>query len=124
MTPTRPLIADLAIPAPVPLRGMERDLALALPPSTVREVCEQAFIRYRVSGGNPPHIVIWSIPHHGYTLTDSGLTWYAVSDLGLPSTEQERALRILEILAYGFQDYFARESVCGRGLFICPPSTT
>lgn len=38
----------------------------------------------------------------------------------LPQQNPHRALRVLEILAYGFQDYFARESVCGRGYFVYP----
>jgi hypothetical protein len=45
---------------------------------------------------------------------------YGVARTGLPQASGQRALRILEILAYGFNDYAVRESVRGRGPFVYP----
>ena len=115
-----PCGADLEIPLPLPLGGMERIKAMRLRPRTIAEVCSEAAVRCRVTGGPTPRVVLWNSPHHGYTVDHTGMPFYAVSKIGLPQRKQQRALKILEILAYGFQDYMARESVCGRGFFIYP----
>ncbi|MDP1830500.1 MAG: hypothetical protein Q8K67_00435 [Geothrix sp.] len=115
-----PCGADLEIPSPLPLGGVERARALRLRARTIVEVCFEAGVRCRVTGGPAPHLVLWDSPHHGYTVDDAGMPFYAVSRIGLPQRKQPRALKILEILAYGFQDYIARASVCGRGFFIYP----
>lgn len=115
-----PCAADLAIPSPLPLGGEDRAKALRLRTRTVADVCREAAVRCRVTGGPTPHLVLWDAPLHGYTVDKEGMPLYAVSKTGLPQRKQQRALKILEILAYGFQDYIARESVCGRGFFIYP----
>lgn len=110
--------ADLSIPSPLALRGDARLRALrSRDRRTVAELCAQAGVRYRVSGGRPPLVILWDHPS-GRTVTETGETLYAVDCGGLPQQHPQRALRVLEILAYGFQDYFARESVCGRGFFV------
>ncbi|MHB8178970.1 MAG: hypothetical protein ACYDA5_11820 [Vulcanimicrobiaceae bacterium] len=112
--------ADLGISAPRVMRGVERERALgSRRRTTVAELCAQAGVRYRVSGGRPPRVVLWNRPS-GYTISETGEKIYAVDCAALPQQHPQRALRILEILAYGFQDYFARESVCGRGYFVYP----
>lgn len=115
-----PCAADLFIEGPVPLRGDERLLALSKRWRTVAGICAQAGVRFRVSGGETPRVVLWSNPKHGYTSDDEGNRVYTVSTLGMPQRSQQRALKILEVLAYGFNDYGTRESVCGRGYFIYP----
>ena len=112
--------ADLDIPSPLPLRGEERARVMRLRARTVQELCEWAHVRCRVSGGISPDVVFWDAPDHGHTVDENGAPRYAVSTRGLPQRKQQRALRVLEILAYGFQDYIARESVCGRGFFVFP----
>lgn len=115
-----PCGADLEIPSPLPLGGVDRVKAMRLRARTIAEVCSEADVRCRVTGGPISHLVLWDSPHHGYTVDAEGRPFYAVSRIGLPQRKQQRALKILEILAYGFLDYVARESVCGRGYFIYP----
>jgi hypothetical protein len=67
-----------------------------------------------------PKVVLWGEADHGYTVDDEGETVYAVSNRALPQRKQQRALKVLEILAFGFMDYVARESVCDRGYFVYP----
>lgn len=112
--------ADLTIAAPRPLSGAGRLRALKSRQRTIVQFCERAGVRYRVTGGQPPSVALWDGPGHGFTVTDDGRRLYAVDRTGLPQRDPERALRVLEILAYGFQDYFARESVCGRGYYVYP----
>jgi hypothetical protein len=114
-----PCAADLAIPSPLPLCGADRARVLRLRARTVPQVCFDAAVRCRVTGGPIPHLVLWDSPFHGYTVDEDGMSFYAVSKAGLPQRKQQRAMKILEVLAYGFMDYTARESVCGRGFFIC-----
>lgn len=115
-----PCAADLSIPAPLPLRGEERMQALRLRKRNVRDYCEEACIRCRVTGGIVPLVVLWNSNFHGYTVNEDGIPLYAVSKIGLPQRKQQHALRVMEILAYGFHDYIARETVCERGYFIYP----
>lgn len=115
-----PCAADLSIPAPLPLRGEERVQALRLRKRNIRDMCEDACIRCRVTGGITPLVVLWNQEFHGYTVNEHGIPIYVVAKGGLPQRKQQRALRIMEILAYGFNDYIARESVCERGYFIYP----
>lgn len=78
-------------------------------------------MRYRVSGGNPPLVLLFEdkidypdsfVARHG----KRKIYGIDVSKLNRLSQE-EKAVRIIEILAYGFNDYYVRESVCGRGIF-------
>lgn len=64
-----------------------------------------------------PRVIVWSKPH-GRTIDPEGQPVYAINSEPLPQRDPERSLRILEILAYGFFDYAARESICGRGIFV------
>lgn len=114
------LAADLDMPAPRPLGGAERDRALRSHKRTIASLCEGAGIRFRVTGGKQPRVAFWDGPGHGYTVTDDNERLYLVDRTGLPRQNPDRALRALEILAYCFQEYSARETVCGRGYFVYP----
>lgn len=82
--------------------------------TTLGELCREAGILKRVTGGTEPEIVCHLSPDH---LIDEDT--YYVSMVGLGEGDSRtQALRILEILAYGFCDYAARECVCGKGLFV------
>jgi hypothetical protein len=65
---------------------------------------------------------VWDGPGHAFTVADAGDRVLAVDRKGLPQNKRERALRILEILAYGFFDYAARECLIGKDYFIPPKS--
>lgn len=115
--------SNLEIPTARSLCGRERQRVLNRAKSsgsTVSEIAARAGIRYRVSGGPQPRVVLWSGPGHGRTVGDDGNLVYGVDRAGLPQRDPERAARILEVLAHGFFDYAARESVCGRGIFLYP----
>ncbi|MDE2571819.1 MAG: hypothetical protein KGM44_04755 [bacterium] len=115
--------SNLDIPAARPLHGRERHRVLKRAKTsgvTVAEIAQRAGIRYRVRGGPQARVLLWSEPGHGRTVDDEGNVVYAVARNALPQRDPERAARILEVLAYGCFDYAARESVCGRGIFVYP----
>jgi hypothetical protein len=80
----------------------------------LRDLCAQAQIPYRFFGGNPPAIGFHKDRNVKARLPN-GRRLLLVDSRSLPSTNPERAIRALEILAHGFHDLAARESV--RGLF-------
>ena len=112
--------ANLDITGPIHVSGSARTRALRLRRTDVETLCKRAALRYRVSGGRSPLVAFQRGGGHQRTLTSDGRTLYVVDVTGLPQRDPERALRILEILAFGFNDYGARETVCGRGLFVYP----
>lgn len=115
--------SNLGISAARPLFGRERQRVLNRAKSsgiTVAEIARRAGIRYRVSGGPQAQVVLWSGPGHGRTVDDRGNVVFALDRGDMPQRGPERAARMLEILAYGCFDYSARESVCGRGIFVYP----
>lgn len=87
---------------------------------TLRELCEVAGILCRVTIEKPRKILL----HLGSDHYRSPNTYFvSVDDIGGEPWEdgtmsRVAALRVLEVLAYSFLDYGARESVCGRGLFV------
>ena len=102
------------IPVPVVLpEGAEPPTPLAR--VTLRELCALAGIPVRATSAHTPRIFLH---RHGTSYRSEGA--YHVG-LGRPRFSGRRdALRVLEILAHGFHDYAARETVCGRGLFVPP----
>lgn len=113
--------ANLDLTSPRHLHSAER--ARLLPRAnryalTFAELVERAGVRARVTGGPQCRVVLWRGPGHAVTLDERRRLLYAVDSTGLPQRDPERAARILEVLAYGCSDYAARETVCGRGLFI------
>lgn len=80
---------------------------------TLEELCEASNIELRVTGGERDKIEIIAGTEHyrrpGFFYVGiRGDEW---------SLTREKALSVLEVLAYGFHDYAARECVCGRGLY-------
>lgn len=115
--------ANLEITAARHLRGIERQRVLRTAGTrgvSVGEIAAMAQVRYRVAGGTQPRVVLWNGPGNGRTVDDTGNVVYAVHRAGLPQRSPERQVRILEVLAYGCFDYGARESLCGRGIFVHP----
>jgi len=92
------------------------------PPAVVRDVtlsglCDAAGIDCRVTIGRPPRIVLHRGQDHRRSV--AGIYYVGIGRRRLRSRmTRVQALRILEVLAYGFFDYGARECVCGRGLFV------
>ena len=88
--------------------------------STVRAICARASVRCRVFGGPSIVVIYRRAGGHGYTFDDEGVRHYVIDRSLLPQRDPERAVRELELLAYVFHDYAARETVCGRGIFVYP----
>lgn len=113
---------------PIPLRIVDAPLPLAsdqekptiVQTITLKNLCKTAGIPCTVTQGAPPKILLCrgsvhrSAPGHRYVGLD------AVSPRFRKMT-RTAALRVLEILAFGFFDYGARECVCGRRLFVAAP---
>jgi len=104
---------------PVPVKPVEwqvisRQKTLAV--LSYRALCDLAGVPSRVTGAD--------MDRHVHILTGV----QHIRPVGMPDEigiafpryrgSQPDALRILEILAYGFLDYAAREAVSGRGLFV------
>jgi hypothetical protein len=72
----------------------------------------------RVTGGRRRKVVCVVGSEHLYSddtyYVGVGKNW---------SLSRTSALRVLEVLAYGFHDYVVRECICGRGFFVAPKST-
>ncbi len=113
--------ANLDLTPPRHLHSVERARLLAHANRyalTLAQLVERAGVRARVTGGAQCRVVLWSGPGHAVTLDEHRRPLYAVDGTRLPQRDPERAARILEVLAYGCRDYAARETVCGRGLFV------
>ncbi len=85
----------------------------------VATLCARGEIPYRVTGGNPLSVVVFT-PKEArerghFRHCEDGRPVALVDGTDLPVAEPERSIRLLEILAHGFHDYAARE--CARGLF-------
>lgn len=96
---------------PVPIREV-----------TLRELCEAARIPCRVTAEGSRRILL----HGGLDHHRSPNAYFVGGVRGVHGSGamgRVAALRALEVLAYSFMDYGARESVCGRGLFVArePP---
>lgn len=93
----------------------ERPAAIAK--LSVGELCQIARIALRVTSPHTPAVVL----HRGARHFRDATTYYVGIDRPRFSRRVDEAMRVLEILAHGFHDYAARESICGRGLFTAPP---
>lgn len=105
------------------VRGSERDRIVRrakIRGRTVAEIAGRAGIRYRLTGGPKARVVLWNGPGHARTIDDDGTTIFAIDQSSLPQRGAARFFRVLEILAYGCFDYGARESICGRDIFVHP----
>jgi hypothetical protein len=108
------LVRNFKIPAPRVLRHDVRP-PRALYRTSINELCKKASVAMRVSGSKRRVVVCAVGDTHMYT---DDAYYVGVGDAWAPS--RTSALRVLEVLAYGFHDYVARECACGRGLFVPP----
>ena len=83
----------------------------------VSDLCDHAGIRYRVTGGMPPTIVLREDGGHVRGRMDNGRECFVVDVSELPSDEPNRSMRVLELLVRGFGCYQAERSICDRGYF-------
>jgi hypothetical protein len=83
----------------------------------VSDLCDRAGIRYRVTGGSPPSILLRDDGGHSRGRLDDGRDCFAVDVSELPSGDPERSMRILELLVRGFGCYQAERSICDQGYF-------
>jgi hypothetical protein len=83
----------------------------------VEELCDRAGIRYRVTGGWPPLVVLRQGGGHVRGRLSDARECFVVDTSEMPPDEPERSMRILELLVRGFGCYQAEESICDRGFF-------
>lgn len=83
----------------------------------VSDLCDRAGIRYRVSGGWPPLIVLRNGGGNVRGRLKDARECFVVDVSQLPPEEPERSMRILEVLVRGFDCYQAHVSICDRGYF-------
>lgn len=81
---------------------------------SMKSLCEQAGIHCRVTGqAAERRVVIQKIEQNDLIISRAPGEFGAVC----VSTNNHDPLFVLGVLAYGVNDYAARETVCGRGLF-------
>jgi hypothetical protein len=83
----------------------------------VSDLCDRAGIRYRVTGGRPPSILLRDYGGHVRGQLEDGRDCFIVDLSELPSEDPERSMRILELLVRGFGCYQADLCICDRGYF-------
>lgn len=111
----RPLPLDPSILAPRNVRDGKGLSVLAR--TTIPELCAAAKIPLRVTSTRWNQVVL----HTGTQHLRAPLSSTSFVGVGEgKASPHVRALRVLEVLAYGFHDYAARECVCGQGFFVAP----
>jgi len=109
------------VPTPLPVRSrnLERITRNAIDETTYKGLCRIPGLDPRVSGPDLDRRILILGGDECFRVVDDP----SILVVGIPnwSRTPSDALRALEVLAYGFHDYCARESVCGRGLFRTPP---
>lgn len=90
---------------------------------SVKDLCEQAGIPCRVFGHHVDFKMIALIHSEDNFLhmADDGPLYSVGRKLITEADPADIALRILEILAYTFHEYSARECLNGQNLFTVPP---
>lgn len=90
---------------------------------SVKDLCEQAGIPCRTFGHHADFKMIAMIDSEDNFLhvADDGPFYSVGRKLITEADPADVALRILEILAYTFQEYSARECLNGQNLFTVPP---
>lgn len=83
---------------------------------TIKQICKLARIPMRATSPHTPAVRLHPGSRH-FRAPDA----YYVG-IGRPrfSRRPQDSLRVLEVLAHGFHDYVARETICGRALFVPP----
>lgn len=87
------------------------------PVLSVKALCESAGIRYGVTGGRQPLIILDPESDRHIKTQLQGEIAYIVGCKSVCRDEPERSARLLELLAYAFHDYAARECVCFKKIF-------
>lgn len=90
---------------------------------SVRDLCEQAGIPCRAFGHNAElkMIVLIDSENDFLTIEDDG-PFYSVGKKTITEADAaDVALRVLEVMAYTFQEYSARECLNRQGYFVAPP---
>ena len=81
---------------------------------TYQDLCRRAGVRCRISGEDLRRTIVLARQGESVRIVGNPDTLRVVAN---ESNAEKQALRALEVLAYGFHDYAAREAVCGRGYF-------
>jgi hypothetical protein len=90
---------------------------------SIREICDRAGIKLKVTGETTPPILLLPEPN-AIALDTTGARIYVVDSRNLNLNQKEGWQTILEILAYGFLDYAARATVAKTVKeLILPPQT-
>lgn len=100
------------------------------PLETLESLCEKAGVDCRVTGPSAQIAVSlekglscherWKCPEHQGEIPPPHQVYRVSLDHIKMSDPDEIHMRVIEALAYGFLDYAARETLCGRGYFIKP----
>ena len=90
----------------------------------VEDLCDRAGIRYRVTGGVPPKVILREGGGHARGQLAGCRGCFVVDTSGMPADDPERSMRVLEILVRCFGCYEAHVSLCDRGYFSPDISTT
>lgn len=89
---------------------------------TIADLCRQAGVQQQVTGYREPAIGIIPGDAHYRYMDTRGRRYYILGADGVPEEDRQdiraTAVRLLEILAYSFNDYCAREAMRCSGLFI------
>lgn len=89
------------------------------PALNVKQLCADAGIPYRVSGGRQADIFIDKRSELNLaTIDNTGKKIYLIGTKNSKTTGAESAVRLLETLAYAYFDYAARESVISARLWV------
>lgn len=90
---------------------------------SIKELCEQAGIPCRVTGHNADLKMIALIDsENDFIIMEDDGPFYSVGKKTIPETDSaDIALRILEVMAYTFHEYSARECLNHQGFFVAPP---
>ena len=108
--------ANIQLSTPLHLPGNEAEkLMSAGKKTTLDELCGAISIAPRVTGGMARKVYLIEGDKH---FRSPGCYFVGVS--GIP--ESDLALRVMEVLAYSFNDYAARETMRGRKLFNFRPA--
>ncbi|MBT9167416.1 MAG: hypothetical protein DDT22_00330 [candidate division WS2 bacterium] len=104
------------IPKPDVLTGQNTSITNGRK-TTLMELCGRAMIPYNITGGFPPVILLQkSGKGHFKVYNEDGIVTYSIDVSQIPAKKDpEFSARVLEIVSYGFLDYYSRE--CTRGVF-------
>lgn len=90
---------------------------------SVRDLCEQAGIPCRAFGHQAElKMIVLKDSENDFLVMEDNGPFYSVGKRTIPETDTtDLALRILEVMAYTFREYYARERLNFQGYFAVPP---